>query len=103
MVSSNMMYLIQCKNFCKCHNVPPPSITIKKKNKSKYLFNSTTAKKQNNASTFLKPPYALSEHISPLSLKGNLLILTFMIIFDFTFWHCYIPFYLRVTIYLVHN
>jgi hypothetical protein len=22
------IYLIHCKNFCKCHNVPPPSTTI---------------------------------------------------------------------------
>jgi hypothetical protein len=28
-VSSSMIYLIYCKNLCKCHNVPPPSITIK--------------------------------------------------------------------------
>jgi hypothetical protein len=27
-VNSSMIYLIDCKNFCKCHNVPPPS-TIK--------------------------------------------------------------------------
>jgi hypothetical protein len=25
-----MIYLIYCKNFCKYHNVPPPSTTIKK-------------------------------------------------------------------------
>jgi hypothetical protein len=30
-VNSSMIYLIQCKNFCKCHNVPPPSTTIKNK------------------------------------------------------------------------
>jgi hypothetical protein len=24
-VNSRMIYLIHCKNFCKCHNVPPPS------------------------------------------------------------------------------
>jgi hypothetical protein len=29
-VNSSMIYLIHCKNFCKCHNVPSPSITIKK-------------------------------------------------------------------------
>jgi hypothetical protein len=29
-VNSNMIYLIYCKNFCKCHNVSPPSTTIKK-------------------------------------------------------------------------
>jgi hypothetical protein len=28
-VNSSMIYLIHCMNFCKCHNVPPPSI-IKK-------------------------------------------------------------------------
>jgi hypothetical protein len=25
---SSMIYLIHCKNFCKCNNVPPPSTTI---------------------------------------------------------------------------
>jgi hypothetical protein len=30
-VNSSMIYLIYCKNFCKCHNVSPPSTTIKKK------------------------------------------------------------------------
>jgi hypothetical protein len=29
-VNSNMIYLIYCKNFCKCHNVPPPNTAIKK-------------------------------------------------------------------------
>jgi hypothetical protein len=29
-VNSSMIYLIYCKNFCKCHNVPPPSTTMKK-------------------------------------------------------------------------
>jgi hypothetical protein len=28
--NSSMTYLIYCKNFCKCHNVPLPSTTIKK-------------------------------------------------------------------------
>jgi hypothetical protein len=27
-----MIYLIHSKNFCKCHNVPPPSTTVKEKN-----------------------------------------------------------------------
>jgi hypothetical protein len=26
---SSMVYLIYCENFCKCHNVPPPSKTIR--------------------------------------------------------------------------
>jgi hypothetical protein len=30
-VNSSMIY---CKNFCKCHNVPPPSTTINKKEKT---------------------------------------------------------------------
>jgi hypothetical protein len=32
-VNSNMIHLLHCKNFCKCkcHNVPPPSKTIKGK------------------------------------------------------------------------
>jgi hypothetical protein len=29
-INSSMIYLIYCKNFCKCHNVPPLSTTIKK-------------------------------------------------------------------------
>jgi hypothetical protein len=29
-VDSSMIYLIHYKNFCKCHNVPPPSTTMKK-------------------------------------------------------------------------
>jgi hypothetical protein len=29
-VNSTMLYLIYCKNFCKCHNVLPPRTTIKK-------------------------------------------------------------------------
>jgi hypothetical protein len=29
--NSNVMYLIHCKNLCKCYNVPIPSMTIKKK------------------------------------------------------------------------
>jgi hypothetical protein len=30
-VNSSIIHLIYCKNFCKCHNAPPPS-TIKNKN-----------------------------------------------------------------------
>jgi hypothetical protein len=33
-INSNMIYLIYFENFCKCHNVPPPSTTIKEKNKN---------------------------------------------------------------------
>jgi hypothetical protein len=29
-----LIFLIQSKNFCKCHNVPPPSTTIKRRNKA---------------------------------------------------------------------
>jgi hypothetical protein len=28
-VNSSMIYATYYKNFCKCHNVPPPSTTIK--------------------------------------------------------------------------
>jgi hypothetical protein len=31
-VSSCVIYLIHCKNLCKCHNVTPPITTIKEKN-----------------------------------------------------------------------
>jgi hypothetical protein len=30
-VKSSMIYLIHCKNLCKCHNVLPPSRAIKEK------------------------------------------------------------------------
>jgi hypothetical protein len=30
-VHSSTKYLIYCKNFCKCHNIPPSSTTVKKK------------------------------------------------------------------------
>jgi hypothetical protein len=33
-VNSSMIYVIHCKNFCKCHNVPSPSTTIKGKKTS---------------------------------------------------------------------
>jgi hypothetical protein len=33
-VKSSGIYLIHCKNLCKCQNVPPPS-TIKEKKKGK--------------------------------------------------------------------
>jgi hypothetical protein len=32
-VNSSMVYLIYCKNICKCHNQPLPSTTIKNKTK----------------------------------------------------------------------
>jgi hypothetical protein len=31
------IYLIYCKNICKCHNVPPLSTTIKKGKKKKEI------------------------------------------------------------------
>jgi hypothetical protein len=33
-VNSSMIYLIHCKDICKCHNVTQPSTTIKEKIKS---------------------------------------------------------------------
>jgi hypothetical protein len=30
-VSSSMIYMIHCKNLCKCHNVSPSITTIKEK------------------------------------------------------------------------
>jgi hypothetical protein len=36
-VNSNMIYLIYCKNFCKCHNVSPTSTTTKKQTNRKCL------------------------------------------------------------------
>jgi hypothetical protein len=36
-INSSMIYLIHYKNFCKCHNVPPPSTTIKKGEEKKKI------------------------------------------------------------------
>jgi hypothetical protein len=36
-VNSNVTYLIHCKNFHKCHNVPIPSTTIKNKKEIEFL------------------------------------------------------------------
>jgi hypothetical protein len=35
-VKSSVIYLIQCKKFYKCHNVPTPRRTIKKKSMISY-------------------------------------------------------------------
>jgi hypothetical protein len=35
-VKSSKMYLILCKNLCKCNSVPPPSKKIKEKKKRKH-------------------------------------------------------------------
>jgi hypothetical protein len=37
-VNSCTIYLIYCKNLCKCHNVPPPMATIKEKGNQIFLF-----------------------------------------------------------------
>jgi hypothetical protein len=37
-VNSSMIHLIYCKNFCKCHKVPQPSTTIKRKLWLHYKF-----------------------------------------------------------------
>jgi hypothetical protein len=36
-VNSTTIYLINCKNLCKCHNVPP-SCTIKNKTEMSYMY-----------------------------------------------------------------
>jgi hypothetical protein len=48
-----MIYLIYCKNFCKCHNVPPPSTTIK----HKYIENknSIILPKRKTATQYVPP------------------------------------------------
>jgi hypothetical protein len=35
-VNSTVIYLIHCKNSCKCHNVAPPRTTIKKGQRSHF-------------------------------------------------------------------
>jgi hypothetical protein len=41
-VHSSIIYLIYFKNFCKCHSIPLPSTTVKKKkDKSKILSENT--------------------------------------------------------------
>jgi hypothetical protein len=41
-----MTYLIYCKNFCKSHNVPTPSTTIKKKKRQPGLHSKTLSQKK---------------------------------------------------------
>jgi hypothetical protein len=43
-MNSSMMYLIYFKNICRCHNVPQPSTTIKKKKVPRVycMYNPTT-------------------------------------------------------------
>jgi hypothetical protein len=36
-MNSTMIYMMYYKNFCKYHNVPPPSTIIKKEEKIKHL------------------------------------------------------------------
>jgi hypothetical protein len=36
-VNSSTIYLTYCKNFCECHNVLPPSTTVKNINLKDYL------------------------------------------------------------------
>jgi galactitol-specific phosphotransferase system IIB component len=36
-VNSSMIYLMYCKNFCKSHNVPLTSTTIKKKEEERRI------------------------------------------------------------------
>jgi hypothetical protein len=37
-MNSSKIYLIHYKNFCKCHNVPPLSTTIKENPKNEMIF-----------------------------------------------------------------
>jgi hypothetical protein len=37
-VNSSIKYLIYCKNFCKCHDVPQTSTTIKKLENKKHKY-----------------------------------------------------------------
>jgi hypothetical protein len=36
-VNSSMIYLIHCKNFCKCHNIPSSTIKKRKENANSKL------------------------------------------------------------------
>jgi hypothetical protein len=39
---SSLIYLIHCKNICKCHNIPPSSTTINKQKNKKKTFGTKT-------------------------------------------------------------
>jgi hypothetical protein len=57
-VNSNMIFLIHCKNFFKCHNVPPPSTTIKNKLIKNYISGKKThsvCKQSCHARTAMSP------------------------------------------------
>jgi hypothetical protein len=55
--------MIYCKNFCKCHNVHPPSTTIKRRGKKPVLQNKQTKNKA-------KEPWAEGEG-AKLGLEGK--------------------------------
>jgi hypothetical protein len=44
-VNSTMIYLIYCKKFCKCHNLPPVTTIKKRKSKGNLLLLVTKEKK----------------------------------------------------------
>jgi hypothetical protein len=90
-VNSSMIYLIHCKNLCKCHNVPPPSTTIKEKNK--YIL-----KKKKNHFKWIKPgskgPRSLVfPHILKLDLKDKC-------IHKYIYDHIYADIYVYIYIYI---
>jgi hypothetical protein len=65
-VNSRIIYFIYFKNFCKCHNVPPSSTTIKKRGKKE--------KKERGIPTMRVPNFFKSDIIMKFkntTLDGN--------------------------------
>jgi hypothetical protein len=58
-INSSMIYLIYCKNICKCHNVSPT-----KKEKKKDFINPTNKKKKKRRRTYgrISRPESLEEN-----------------------------------------
>jgi hypothetical protein len=68
-VNSTMIYLIYCKNFCKCHNVFPPTKTIKKENRVREAVRSSIF--ENLTGNYFEPVLK-GNYLKP-SLGGKLL------------------------------
>jgi predicted ATP-dependent endonuclease of OLD family len=62
-VNSSVIYLIYCNNFCKCHNVPLPSTTIKNKiNFAKYKIRELSPKDNLNDEIVMQLRLILNTH-----------------------------------------
>jgi hypothetical protein len=77
-VNSSIIYLIHCKNFCKCCNVPPQH----NKNKIKYSFRNVPTNIL-FISVYIKIDYKENIRIQIL------LVIKYSLSLSLSFWQCY--------------